>query len=1755
MRLFYAVIICMMVAISSFAQTIWTGSINNDWNNNANWTANAPTTGVLAVVIASPNNPVISSSLTVDFQIQNFATITLNADVINNGTINNFGSSLIINNAEITNSAGHTITNNGQFLNNGVFINQGSILGSGVGVIKNAVGAVFNNNSGATIQNFAMIDNFGTLNNDGGILNFSVFENYGEVFNNGSLTQGVGGVFNNLSGAVLHNNGGINNSGAINNNAGGTINNNDFIQNNSKGAINNEGSLINISVIINAGFFENGGVLTNDDSFTNDFGAYLLNTGNIQNNSCATFKQFTANPIGPDFTNNGIVYQIAGAGNVSVTGGTGEVLNDINQLPVPMANCQDIFVVLDAAGNATIEPLDIDNSSSAGYCFLTDFQININTFTCANVGPNPVTLTVTDAFGFTDFCTANVIVVDGTSPVITNCPLNQIINLDAGECAAFVGFSDPTVTDICGATLIRTDNTGLNSGDAFPIGTTTIAYQATDGTSLANCSFSVTVKEYPNPDPALFCNGFVEVALDDNCQAYVGADDILEGGPYGCYDNYTVELFYDLDMTLPVLTSPYVTGQNIGDTLIVSITEPLIGNSCWGKISVKDYIAPQIICQNITITCLDDASPDAIGYPVSSDNCDNGIFPLYTDSISGGGCADGIISRSWTVSDASGNSSSCEQIITIVRPDFALLTFPPNLDNLEEPALNCADNPNTHADHTGWPTINGHLIQITCNFSATYVDQIVPVCEGSYEIIREWQVSDWCIPQTMAHTQIIKVMDSEGPALTCPDSIEISTAPNSCLASLILPQPIIEDACSNNTNIIITASAGQISNGTLINLPTGIHTVTYTVSDDCGNESTCSISISVIDDTLPVAICEIVHNVSLTVAEPTLVPALVFDDGSYDNCSGLTYQVRRMDASQCPGSDATAFGPYVPFYCCDVSDEVVMIELLITDASGNTNSCMIAVNVEDKLNPAILCPADITLTCNDDYTDLSLTGEATAFDNCSYTLTYVDSGDLDNCGGGLINRIWTATDPGGRSASCVQKIYIVNDAPFYISDTECNNADPNDGVIWPCDYNTPNCAADTDPSVAGEPQIFEDGCDLVAVTYEDIELPITGVACLKIIRVWTIHDWCQYDAATGEGIWHYNQIIKVMNTQAPEFSGACENVSFCSYEEDCGDTPVQLIANAIDDCSAVGDLNFNYEIDLNDDNTTDYTGSGNDASGSYPLGTHRIKWFVEDGCGNVNTCTYLFVISDCKNPTAYCMNGLAVELMQNINEIEIQASAFDLGSADNCGIDQLLIVSPSQGPGQNLPPVSAATSIIFDCTDVGTQSVDVWVSDIFGNWGYCSTYIIIQDNAVNCSSQANAQIAGTIANENGENMESVMVHIEGNAPGIPDALATGLSGGYGFPDLPMGYDYTIQPEKDEDPLNGVSTLDLVLMNRHILESQRLDSPYKIIAADINASGSVSTIDLVLLRRLILQINDDFTANTSWRFVDADFVFPNPADPFVFTFPEHCEIADLGQNQTRNFVAIKTGDVNGNAVTSNFTGEGDDRNREDPLIFTAKDELLNPGRKYQIDFTAPDINIMNGYQFTLNFDIELLAFNNIIPGTLPGLSLNNFGLNKLNEGVLTTSWNQAPGFEAPEKGSVLFSLVFEVKAQVSWSEAIAISSKYTRAEAYNLDSEVLDVQLAFEGLAQERQRFKIYPNQPNPFADETLISFSLPEDTPLTFTLQDVSGKIIQSIEMEASAGYNEIIITKNDLSGPGVYFYTIKTKTHRVTQRMVLIKE
>jgi hypothetical protein len=366
----------------------------------------------------------------------------------------------------------------------------------------------------------------------------------------------------------------------------------------------------------------------------------------------------------------------------------------------------------------------------------------------------------------------------------------------------------------------------------------------------------------------------------------------------------------------------------------------------------------------------------------------------------------------------------------------------------------------------------------------------------------------------------------------------------------------------------------------------------------------------------------------------------------------------------------------------------------------------------------------------------------------------------------------------------------------------------------------------------------------------------------------------------------------------------------------------------------------------------------------------------------------------------------------------------------------------------------------------------------------------------------------------------------------------------------MNQNYNITPSRNDNHLNGISSYDLIILGRHLLEIQTLDSPYKLIAADVNRSGSITSLDLIQLRRLILHIDEEFSDNTSWRFIDANYTFPNLANPFATTFPEAVSINNLSQAELHDFIAVKIGDLNGSVSPTSFLNSiGDTRDRND-LVFQVEDQQLFADQSYTVDFKAKDFKDILGYQFTLAFDPSQLEMIDFVAGELENLSAENFG-DRFKEGVLTSSWN---AFEplSVEDDATLFSITFKAKANVSLSNAIDFNSELTSSEAYSEETSLLDLVLEFN--QAKLDELVLYQNQPNPFKAETAIGFSLPEASAATLTIYDVTGRIVKTIKGDYSAGYHVIEVDSNDLGESGIWYYQFDSGNQSITKKMIMIK-
>jgi hypothetical protein len=447
-------------------------------------------------------------------------------------------------------------------------------------------------------------------------------------------------------------------------------------------------------------------------------------------------------------------------------------------------------------------------------------------------------------------------------------------------------------------------------------------------------------------------------------------------------------------------------------------------------------------------------------------------------------------------------------------------------------------------------------------------------------------------------------------------------------------------------------------------------------------------------------------------------------------------------------------------------------------------------------------------------------------------------------------------------------------------------------------------------------------------------------------------------------------------------------------------------------------------------------------------------------------------------------------------------------------------------------------SVTFNCDHVGAQFVELWAMDLEGNMDYCEATVNVQNNVGACESMG-ISVVGALRTEVAVGVADAVVMLEGTHPAVPPFSAndmTDQNGAYSFANgiVPNAANITITPIKDDNPLNGVTTFDLVLISKHILGLEPLDSPYKMIGADANRSGSITSFDIVELRKLILGIYDELPNNTSWRFVDRAFVFPVPANPFQSAFPEEISRNNIQSNLIdADFVGCKIGDVNNSAITNNFQAT-DDRTAG-TLIFDVEDREVSAGEEFALTFRAA-ADVL-GWQFTLNHTglkvLEIVENEHS--------KVENFGI---FDGFLTTSSN----------GARAFTLRLRAEKAGRLSQMLGVSSRVTKAEAYALDGNRLSTALRFDGKTIAGIGFELYQNQPNPFVSKTSVGFHLPEATTATLTVRDESGRLVFTQKDDFAKGYNAVVLDRALLPAAGLLYYTLETATDSATRKMIQSK-
>lgn len=985
--------------------------------------------------------------------------------------------------------------------------------------------------------------------------------------------------------------------------------------------------------------------------------------------------------------------------------------------------------------------------------------------------------------------------------------------------------------------------------------------------------------------------------------------------------------------------------------------------------------------------------------------------------------------------------------------------------------------------------------------------------------------------------------------VTAPADITVSIhTPGSCDSLILLPAANINTSCMPiQSSMTLTVFGNLNSNGGLMRFQTGVYSVIYQITDNCGSVGRDTMKITVFDATPPNVICTPEMVINLNSTGQGLVPAVSLDGGSTDDCGHVYFKIKRMNPPV--GFSCTLgknpnyrFDDEILFCCMDIGFSPIPVILRVYDVYpgagpvsdslyiGHFRDCMVMVSVADKIGPNLLCPSNLTVSCGFDTDSLFAKQRPIYSDNCS--AVRLDSQiirNLNGCGSGTIVRKYIATDGLGLKSECSQTVTLLKNSNF-------NGLDTNQ-LKWPAHTIVYACRIKPDTIKAGVPIINEDKCDQVLVKKTDELYDFTrGGVCGKVLRTWEVINWCVYNPyltpnprIPSNGYYSYVQEIKIMDTIPPEILSFNDTLIY-SFSDKCTPSFVQLPDVSAIDCGVNTAISLSYEIDFGSDGKIDQVGVGPNASGVMPIGPHSIYFKAVDSCHNENTKLVRVEIKDGKKPSVLLLHGLSTSLLRMAAGVmvSIPASLLNKKSEDNCTASDRLRFSYSADPSDTLR--------IYTCDDIGQNIINIYVWDECNNSSFATTYIAVTDPDSLCPQTFNhLNVSGLVRSYYGMNIPETKVRLQyGNT--ISECI-TDEMGQYSFPDIPKGISVGMESYGDVNYLEGISTADILRIQQHILGIHPISNPYDLLAADVDQSGSITAKDLSVLRNLILGRIYSLPNNLSYLCIDKNYRFSYPAFPWE-EYKQHKWMIVPAMEASRkiDFIGIKLGDLN----QSLFQKKGIAN------AFNTK-ILLYQFADQKLIIRSGSEGFINGMQLSMQFENNCQENISLLNNFLGVNWSEDFLHVQGNEILLSINLKEAVHVKS---GEILFEFKIP-KLKIICPEVISLSQNFQN-EIYGPENKEYNIVLQAANKSNVEQGLEILEAGPNPTHGRYLIKVSSERLEELNLECFDVSGKSIHQFKSVSIHGVTSVEIDPQVLSHPGVYFLVMRTAQSKKILKIVV---
>lgn len=575
--------------------------------------------------------------------------------------------------------------------------------------------------------------------------------------------------------------------------------------------------------------------------------------------------------------------------------------------------------------------------------------------------------------------------------------------------------------------------------------------------------------------------------------------------------------------------------------------------------------------------------------------------------------------------------------------------------------------------------------------------------------------------------------DDTPPEIECPADIVVDVKDN-CSETVEFEVKIKDD--DPNTKVSCVPPSGS-------SFPVGVTTITCTATDSSENSSSCSFTVTVLDEVPPSITCP--ANIVRSADAGACSAIAEFTVTGEDNCGSVTI------TSNPPSGSSFPVG-------------VTTVTATATDASGNTATCSFTVTVNDTESPSITCPANLTVNADKG--------------QCAATVNYTLPSASDNCEGlgtvvcnpapGLSFSVGTTTvtcivtDSSGNSSNCSFTVTVNDTQPPAITCPANISVNATEGqcaatVNYTTPTSTDSCAGSVSVScLPASGSSFSVGATTVTCTATDAtgntancSFTVTvndgtppSITCPANISVNATAGQCaatvNYTTPTGTDNCAGNAAVVCVPAAGSSFPVGTTTVT-CTADDGAGnkancsftvtvtdDTPPSITcpANIVTSttagqCAAV----VNFPTTASDTCSTSVAlDCAPPAGSSFPLGTTTVNCTATDASGNTANCSFTVTVSDNTPPTIVCPNNIVTTTAPGQCSTVVN---YSISATDNCGGPVAVISNPPSG--STFPKgVTTVTAIATDQNgNTATCSFTITVNDMEPPEIICSPILVI----------------------------------------------------------------------------------------------------------------------------------------------------------------------------------------------------------------------------------------------------------------------------------------------------------------------------------------------------------------------------------------------------------------------------------------------